>query len=46
MYMKLRESNPYLQNIKYDFIGQIKIDHVVNSLECFRRIVIVRGSAK
>ena len=36
----------YLQNIKYDFIKQVKIHHVVNSLESFRGVVIVRCSAK
>lgn len=36
----------YLQNIKYDFIKQVEIHNVVNSLESFRGVVIVGCSAR
>ena len=36
----------YLQNIKHNFIKQVEIHHVVNSLESFRGVVIVRCPAK
>lgn len=36
----------YLQNIKYDFIKQVEIHNVIDSLESFRGVVIVGCSAK
>lgn len=35
-----------MQNIKYDFIKQVEIHNVVDSLESFRGVVIVGCSAK
>ena len=36
----------YLQNIKHNFIEQVKVHHIINSLESLRGIVIVRCSAE
>ena len=36
----------YLQNIKHNFIEQVKVHHIINSLESLRGIVIVRCSVE
>ena len=43
---KLSWHGPYLQNIEDNFIEQIEIHHIIDSLKSFRRVIVIRCPVK